>query len=304
MRMSLSMQVQNSLANMTRATDGLTEAETRAATGKRILKPSDDVPGTDRALSLRSAISTVEQLADNNTVSKPLLQTTDSALNDLTKAINSVQTIAIAANSGALTAEDRQNYMSQLDDIMSKLEDLANTRYMDQYIFSGTATNQPAVVAQAGPPPYIYNGNTEVKKVQALSWVSVPTNIPGDTVFNFNGSAGTGTTDLFTMVTNVKDAIASNDGTSLSNQLTNIKSNLDNVLSCRSRIGSWTQRVNSAQNLLTDSKNTMQELLSNVEDADLPSAIIQLQTQQNAYQAALLVSSKVLNLSLASLQQS
>ena len=39
MRMSLSMQVQSSLVNMTRATDGLTDAESRAATGKRILKP-------------------------------------------------------------------------------------------------------------------------------------------------------------------------------------------------------------------------------------------------------------------------
>ena len=233
-----------------------------------------------------------------------MLQTAESALNDVTKAINSVQTLAMMANNGSLSADDRGNILSQLDDIMSRLEDLANTKYMDQYVFSGTATNQPAVTAQAGTPPYAYSGNLEVKKVQVLSWVSVPTNIPGNTVFNFDGSAGAGSTDLFTMVTNVKQAITSNDSAQLSNQLTNIQHNLDNVLTCRSRLGSWTQRINDAQSVLTDTKNTMKELLSNEEDADLPSAIIQLQTQQNAYQAALLVSSKVLNLSLASLQQS
>ena len=73
MRTSLNMQVQNSLLSMARAADGLTNAQTRASTGKRILKPSDDVPGTDRALSLRSAISTAEQLADNTLVNQPAL---------------------------------------------------------------------------------------------------------------------------------------------------------------------------------------------------------------------------------------
>ena len=289
---------------MTRATDGLTDAETRAASGKRILKASDDVSGTDRALSLRSAISTVGQLTDNNTVSKPVLQMAESALNDVTTAITSVQTLAMKANNGTLDADDKTSILSQLDQVTSKLEGLANTRYMDQYIFSGTATDQPTVTAQSGTPPYTYTGNDEVKTVQILSGVSIPTNIPGSSIFNFDGSAGSGSTDLFTMVADVKQAITSGDSDQLSAQLENIQSNLNNVLSCRSRLGSWTQRIEDAQSTLSDTKDTMQQLLSDTEDIDLPTAIIQLQTQQNAYQAALLVSSKVLNLSLASLQQS
>jgi flagellar hook-associated protein 3 FlgL len=304
MRTSLSLQVQNSLVNIARAADGLTEAQSRAATGKRILKPSDDVPGTDRALSLRSAINTVDQLADNSLVSKPALQTADAALNDVTNAITSVQNIAIAAANGSITDAVRTDYLKQLDDIMTGLADTANTRSMDQFVFSGTATNQPAVTAQAGTPPYAYTGDSGVKKAQVLSWVSVPTNIPGSKVFNFDGSAGAGTTDVFTMIKRVHDAIAAGDTTALSSELTNVNANLDNVLSCRSRIGSWMQRMDSAQSVLSDTKLRMQELLSNVEDADLPSAVIQLQTQENVYQAALSVSSRMLNMSLATVQLS
>lgn len=303
MRSSLSLQVQTSLLNISRATDGLMEAQTRASTGKRILKASDDVPGTDRALSLRSAINTVDQLADNSVVSKPALQTADTALDSITKAINSVQSIAIGAANASVTDAVRQDYLKQLDGIMTDLADMANTRHMDQYVFSGTATGTPSVTAQAGSPPYLYSGDSGIRKAQVLSWVSVPTNIPGDKLFNFDGSAGVGTTDLFTMVADVREAIASEDNTELSSQLNNINANLDNVLSCRSRIGSWVRRIESAQDVLAESKTRMQELLSNEEDADLPAAIIQLQTQQNVYQAALAVSSKILELSLASLQR-
>ena len=301
MRISLSLQVQNSLLNISRAAQGLTDAQNRVATGKRILKASDDVPGTDRALTLRSAISTIDQLSDNTLISRPLLQTTDGALASLYNSIKSVQTKALAAANGSVADDVRQTYLEQLDSIMESIADTANTRYLDQYVFSGTATDRPAVTAQAGSPPYAYNGDAGVKRVQVLSWVSVPANIPGSQVLNFDGSAGAGATDMFTMVSQVRDAVASGSVDSISAQLDNIQKNMDNVLSCRSRIGSWIQRIDSADRVLSDTKARMQELLSNEEDADLPSAIIEFKTQENVYQAALSVSVQILSLSLASL---
>ena len=50
-----------------------------------------------------------------------------------------------------------------------------------------------------------------------------------------------------------------------------------------------------------DTKLSLQHLLSNEEDIDLPTAVLQMQAQENVYQAALGVSSRILNLSLASL---
>jgi len=301
MRTSLNLQVQNSLISIARASDNLTAAQLHGTSGKRILKPSDDIPGTERALSLRSAIKTVNQLADNNLVAKPALQTAEAALNEVTKIINSVRDIAVGANNSAVM--DKSAYLAQLDDISAQLLDVANTKYMDQCIFNGTATNKPAVTAEAGEPPvYAYTGNAGVKKTQILSWVSVPTNIPGSKVFNFDGSAGADSTDLFTMIARVRSAVESEDATALSNELKNIDANLDNVLSCRSRVGSWMQRMDDARSLLQDTKSTMMGLLSDVEDIDLPSAVIELQTQENIYQAALAINLRVMNMSLLSTQ--
>ncbi len=301
MRTSLNMQVQNTLQSITRATDGLSVISAQGSSGKRILKPSDDIAGTDRSLSLRSAIKTIDQLTDNNLVCKPALQTADAALDEVTRTINSVRDIALKVINSSMT--DRSTLLVQLDDITAQLQDVANTRYMDQFIFSGTATNQQAVTKQAGmPPTYDYTGNAGTKRVQVLSWVSVPTNIPGSKIFNYDGSAGSGTTDVFTMISNVRGAVESGDYDALSNELSNIDANLDNVLQSRSRLGSWMQRMDDAKALLTDSKLKMREMLSDVEDVDLASVIIDLQTQYNIYQAASLISMKMANMSLISTQ--
>lgn len=301
MRITLSQQTQNTLMYLDSAGQKLSRIQNQAATGKRIMKPSDDIPGTDRALSLRTAISTLGQFSDNTTVSKPLLDVTDSALGSLGDALSSARDIAVASANSGLSADEREAYAVQLDNILTEIADIANTRYMDQYIFSGTATDQPAVVEQEGEQPYAYNGNSGERKTQILSGIVVPLNISGDKVFNFDQETGSSTTDVFTAITQLRDAVRYGTPTDVSNQLDNIDANLDNVLSCRAQVGSWMSRMDRAQNVIEDTKIRLSELLSNQEDADLAQMVVELQTQQNVYQAALAVSSKVLDMSLASL---
>lgn len=301
MRTTLNLQAQSSLIYMDIASTRLTDAQERLATGKRIRRPSDDVPGTNIGLSLRSSISMTDQLANNIVVTKPLLSAAQSAVADLVKATRSVRDIAVAAASPELTGSTRTAYLAQLDDILGQMVDLANSKHLDHYIFSGTATNTAPLAAQSGPQPYAYMGNSDARRVQVLAWVTLPTAIPGDRLFNFDGGAGAGTTDLFTMVTQLKSAIASGDSNAVSAELNNIDANLNNLLACNAQLGSWIARIDRANEVLSDTKVRLQEMLSETEDIDLAEATVQLKTQENVYQAALVVSSRMLNLSLASL---
>jgi flagellar hook-associated protein 3 FlgL len=302
MRTSLSLQIQTSLMYMDVATSRLVEAQTRAASGKRINRPSDDVPGTNRGLSLRSAISITDQFTNNIVVSTPLLAATQNAMADLVKAVRSVRDIAVAAANPDVTNSTKTAYLAQLDDILGQMADVANTKHLDQYVFSGTATNTPPITPQAGPNPYAYAGDSGARRVQVLSWVTLPVNVPGDRLFNFNGAAGPGTTDIFTMVTQLRDRIASGDARLVSAELDNIDANLDNMLACSAQVGSWASRMERAKSTLEDTKVRLQSMLSDTEDIDLPQAVVDLKTQENVYQAALAISSRMLDLSLASMQ--
>ena len=139
MRVSLSQQIQNSLAYLNTSGTSLMEAQEHVITGKRILKSSDDVPGTNSALSLRSAISSNEQYSSNITVGQPLLDATLAAADDIGDIITKVREIAVDAATPDTTGNTNTTYAIELDNLMSQLVDIAKTKHNDQYVFSGTA---------------------------------------------------------------------------------------------------------------------------------------------------------------------
>ncbi len=303
MRTTLNQQIHNTLTMLNQSSNALTKAQTHAATGKRINKGSDDVLGTNRSLMIRSSINSLKQFANNISVSQPMLQTAADAISDLVKQVQTVRTIAIAANNDTLSASERDAYVKQLDDIMLQMADTANSRYMDQYIFSGTDTNTPPIGDNHdGIHPYIYMGNSDVRKSQVLQWVKLPVGIAGDRLFNFNGAAGSNSTDLFTMVKQLKDAVSLGYNDGIGNQLSNIDANLNNLLSCSAQVGSWLSRMESAKNILSESEDRLKEVLSATEDIDLAQAIVDLKTQENVYRSALAVSAQMFDMSLASLR--
>ncbi|MCE5323119.1 flagellar hook-associated protein FlgL [bacterium] len=299
MRTSLSQQIQNALIYTNDASQALIEAQRQAVSGKRINSPSDDVPGTSKAMSLRSAISTTEQYADNVSVNQPLLETTDSTLQSLVDIVQSIRDIAVDAAETDM-ADTESTFISELESSLSQLVDLANTKHADQYIFSGTASDTQTIT-QAADGTYVYDGNDGIRTTKVQSWVSLQVNIPGSTVFNFDGSAGAGSTDLFTMVTQLEDAIKSGNVTSISDQLDNIDANLNNLLSCEAQVGSWEARIENASSTLEETQDRLETMLSDVEDIDLAEAVVNLKTQENVYQTALSVTSQIMDISLASL---
>ncbi|MFQ3550151.1 MAG: flagellin [Armatimonadota bacterium] len=302
MRTSLQQRLQTAMIYMEHSSKNLYDSQAKTVSGKRILKPSDDVPGTSRAMQLRSTLNTMKQYMNNIDVSMPALKATEAALGQVTDALQVVNQIAIAAANDI--TDDRQAYVAQLNDILDNLMDVANTKHAEQFIFSGTATNEFTITKGPLPTdPYVCNPNVNVKKAQVLSWVSLPTNVPGQSVFNFDGSAGAGTTNVFQMIIDLRDSIAAADTPAISAHLDNIQANLNNALSIRARVGSWMQRMERAKDTLLDSDTRVRTMLSDVEDIDLPEAIVQLKTHELVYQTALSVTQRVLDVSLAGMSR-
>lgn len=302
MRTSLTQQMQNSITYMNLAGNKLNKLQTQAVSGKRILQASDDVTGTGRAMSLKSDIKFTSQLSDNIDVSEPMLKTTESALDDLVQSMNRVKIKALGSINSAITDEARKQLVKDLDNELSLMVDAANTKHMDKFVFSGTATTTAPLTEQAGSPPYVYSGNNDVRQTKILSYVSTPVNIPGSQVFNFDGSAGAGVPDIFTNIQQLRDAVEAGNTDAISSQLDNIDKNYDNLLACEAQVGSWVSRMDNAKNVLADSSLQLKEMLSDTQDIDLADAIVQLKTQENVFQASLSISSQILNISLASLK--
>lgn len=306
MRTSLSQQTQSALMYINSSGNRLAEAQLKAVTGKRINKSSDDVPGTNSAMSLRSTIKSMDQFANNITVSNPLLSSTMNAANELTKITRSVRDIAVAAANEDYTGTTRQSYLNQLDNLMSQMVDIAKTKHNDQFIFSGTASatcpiaENPNKDPNTGMPPYIYQGSTAQRNVKVLAWVSLPVNVAGNDMFGFGPANTNDGSDVFSMITQLKNSIQGGDADKISGEIANIDKNYDNILTWSARLGSWSARMEGATTTLEDTKVRLQEMLSDTEDIDLTTAVVELKTQENVYQTAISVTQRILQMSLAS----
>jgi flagellar hook-associated protein 3 FlgL len=73
---------------------------------------------------------------------------------------------------------------------------------------------------------------------------------------------------------------------------------MDELLSARATVGSRTIRLETTQTRLEQTQITITRLLSEVEDADIVSAVSELAREENLYQAALMASSRIMRQSL------
>jgi len=299
MRVTLGMMSDNLLLGLAQGSERLLEAQNKVSSGKRISRPSDDVPGTGRSMMLRTALSSIEQYNRNLDVAKNQLSVTSSALDSAVKALQDVRNLAVSAVNATTTPAARASIAIQLDRLSSQLAGIANTQLAGRYIFSGSKSDTATVAAQSGQPnPYSYQGDSNQFVIEVGPGVSITANVTGDMVFNFGSAAVPGTSDVFTMIESLKQKVLSGDADAVSSSIAEIDANLNNVIAIESQVGGRVARLDSNEEALQNSKLAFSDLLSKTEDADLAEAIIELQTRQNVYQAALLVASKISNVSL------
>ncbi|MGC9328839.1 MAG: flagellin, partial [Candidatus Hinthialibacter sp.] len=104
--------------------------------------------------------------------------------------------------------------------------------------------------------------------------------------------------NLFNTIQLLERALRENDGERISEALENIDADLEAILKCRTTLGVRMNRLESVENDLINRDGFLRENLSTMEDADLAEAITEYTEAENAYSAALQVSSRVLQMSL------
>ena len=174
--------VQRGLAmNLTR----LAGAQEHVATGKAILRPSDDAVGTGRALSMRRRLGLLERFQDSVKNGRPVLETSTSSLEEASGILSEARSLLVQSLNGSMNPDDREALGIQIELILEKLVDVANTKVGDRFVFAGTRTDQePYVMRNLDGQVYVqYRGNSEVQRVSVGFGAELALNVAGPEVF-------------------------------------------------------------------------------------------------------------------------
>jgi len=297
MRIADSMIAGSVVAQMQKSSTRLFQLQEQVASGLAFTRPSENPPGAVRAAFLRSGIAELERFQANCDEADASMRMTEIALGEMTDCLREAQNAALAMT----PFDDAGNaaLADQVHEIAGRIVAAANSTYEGRYLFAGyEVRTQPVVANAAGPPPYTYAGDRGDIVVQLSRSIKLVTNFDATEVLNLEGTVDAGRDDVLETLRKIEGALRAGDSEAIQAGLTDMEWHFARTLTMRGQAGTAMQQVELARNRSQDSVLTLKTLLSDVQDVDLSEAIIELRSQEVAYQAAAAAASSLHRASL------
>ena len=222
------------------------------------------------------------------------MNTTEGILANMTPCCKGCELTVQAAN-GSNANEDQAQIGIEIKELTEQFWVLANSQYGAKYVFSGTKTDQVPMPLPYTDDSFQWQGNEELIVVEVGANLSMPISINGKELF---GIEADGSSTFFQTLTHLSQAINDNDSDGINQALDEIDRHLDRVLSVRAELGARTNRLDVINNQLENSVINLKKNLSDIQDVDMAEAIMEFQSIQNTFRAALSVGSQIIQPSL------
>lgn len=266
-------------------------AQSDLNTGKRLRVASDDPAGMSRALGLRSQLAGNAQAKRNADDGRMWVDLADSRLSTIGDQLQRVRELLITARNSTNGPGGAQAVAAEVGEIQRAITALANSRKSGRPVFGGFVSDD-AVALVSGSWMYQGDGGQVTRRIAENEVVQV--NVTGDEVFGFNAGQ-----DVFTLLDTIVSQVTAGDLAGMGSSIEGIDAALDRVLVGRGTLGTVANRIEQAQLRNQADEISLRTVLSETEDTDLAAAIIELQMQETAYQAAQGALARALQPSLA-----
>jgi flagellar hook-associated protein 3 FlgL len=284
------------VADANTAATRLADTQKRLASGKDILRPSDDPFGTNRSLLMREQLERVNQHARNVAEAIGWQEATESAMSRITDMIHRVRELMIEGANDTSTQAGREAIATEIDQLIEAVKQEANTSYSGRFLFSGTATQTQPYAAGSDA----YAGNAAAIAREIGPGVSVQVNVVGSDLLG-SGQAAADNKLLHVMrdiAQHLRGGTAADLTALRGTDLQRLIANTDDVVRLRAVVGGTTNRLEAAQVRLRELEETATHLLSTTEDADMAEAMVAFSMQQSVYESALRSGASIVQASL------
>ncbi len=301
---TVSMQQQGVNAILDRQAD-LSKTELQLATGRKILRPSEDPVNSAVTLNLKESISMSEQYMRNADMAKASLALQESTLEGVTTNIQRARELALQGMSDTNSSTSRTAIAMELRQIREAVFNLANSRdEQGEYIFAGSKSpTAPGPFKSEDPKndTVTFDGNSTNRQIPISDGQKVISRDSGQEVF---GDLSSGDDDdifatLGDMIEWLDPADPDNPTvTSSDGLLNNLDTGIDRILEVQAKIGARMNMIERHTSVEEGFVTKMKETLSGINDVDYAEAISQFNIEQVGMQAAQQAYTKIQGLSL------
>jgi len=303
MRISTAQLFQQGVEAMLERQKDLSETELQVASGKRILRPSDDPSAAVRILDLKEAEQRLAQYQRNADWATARLEQEETTLQGIGNLLQRARELTVRGNNGTMSTVDRQAIAAEIEQIRDSFLQLTNTRDANgEYIFGGFRTQSEPMsmtIGADGRADFAYAGDEGQRLLQIGESREVAIGDPGSLFMNVTSddpAAVNSERDIGEII----DTIAwnFNNGDRDEYALTDLDAALDQVLLTRAKIGARMNAIDE-QKVSNDAFDlSIREVRASLEDLDYAEAISRFNQQLTALQASQQAFIKLQDLSL------
>ena len=263
------------ITRFNRITSDIQQTQDKVATGKKVLKASDDPVAAANISFVRDQKVMLDRFATNIDRAQTRLTLTENVVAESVNLLTRAYELGIQAKNDTLTAVDRRAISFEISQIRESMMSLANSKDVNgNYLFAGYRTNvQPFVSNEAGEVTFA--GDRGVHSVQISDSLRANTGLDGADVFMRVDIDGT-TKPFFDVLTSMEREL---QGGAINNEtVSELNACIDHFAVNQTRVGAELNKLDYQRSAMERRVLLMDENLSGLEDADLANLVSELQT--------------------------
>jgi flagellin len=248
---------------LSKSSNAVSQAMQRLSSGLRINSAADDAAGYAISQGLTAQVNGLQQASQNVSDATSMVQTADSALNNVQSMLQRVSELAVQYQNGDLSSTDKSDIQSEVNQLTNEINrQKGSVQFNGINLLDGTANTNGAVTFQVGP------GATDTLSV---SFANIESTGGLDSSVGFTWSNAGGSTPVFDL--------------SQSNAVSLIQGAINNISTLAATLGAVQNRLQYTSNAISVTQENMSSSLSNIQDVNMATEMTHMTQQQVLQQA-------------------
>ena len=302
------------MANVDLVEQRIAQANNQISSGKRINVASDDPDQIGPLLQLRADLQRNTQIQSNLTLATADASAADNALSAAGSIIDRAVELATEGANSTQTADTRLALAEEVESLQQQMVSYSQTQVQGRYIFSGDLDGSPTYQIDMLPPPDPNNppdptqpvnpatltgvdqlsNAASTRQVEDPAGGSFAVSKTAQQIFDDDNADGTPANDnVFAALNSLRLGLLANDQTAITNSVTSLQAASGHVNDMLAFYGTVENRISSANNFASQYGTQLQTEISNTEDADIPSAAMELTQANTQLEAAFQMEGKM-----------
>ena len=273
------------LADVQRTQQRQTTAEAQISSGLKVRVASDDPDHIDVLLSTRAELLNAQQIKSNLDSYKTEVDTAETTLQGAVKSLERIRTLGAQGLSDASASNQRPTIAKEVEAVFNQLVSASRASVQGRYLFSGDTdqvvpysvdlTQANGVAPYAGSP-------ASGRLAENQNGVRFPIAKTADVIFDSQGSGES----VFAAANGLRVALAANDTAAIQKSLNDVETASGYLNNQLAFYGSSQSQIATAIDDSGRLQLSLKQQISEIQDADLPSAILELNQSKLALDAA------------------